>query len=58
MRDNYMREAQCTMRGCIGVVKVYWDNKGGFKDTECPTCKTLFEPYLETKMRLMKKIDE
>jgi hypothetical protein len=45
------------MKGCAGIIEAHWDNKGGFKETKCPICKTLFEPYLETRLRLMEVIE-
>jgi len=52
--DKDVRKVECVTQGCTGIIEAHWDNKNGFKNARCPICKTLFEPYLETRLRLMK----
>lgn len=56
--EEYIKKTKCIMKGCIGIVETHWDKKNGFKNANCPICKTLFEPYLETKLRLMEVMKE
>ena len=51
--EGYMKEITCIMGGCAGVVEIRWDNKNGFKIARCPDCGRIFEPYLETRLRLI-----
>ena len=51
--EKYKRKVECIMKDCTGIVEAHWNSKNGFKKASCPICKTLFEPYLETKLRLM-----
>ena len=52
--EKYIKKVDCIMQGCTGIVEAHWDNKNGHKNARCPVCKTLFEPYIETRLRLMK----
>ena len=52
--EKYKRKVKCIMKGCPGIVEVNWNDKHGFKNTNCPICKTLFKPYIETRLRLIK----
>ena len=57
MMEKYTREIKCIMKDCLGIVKTHWNDRRGFKNASCPVCKTLFEPYLETRLRLMEVLE-
>lgn len=53
--EKYIKKVNCIMKDCTGIVEAKLNKaEDGFKNTRCPTCKTLFEPYIETRLRLMK----
>ena len=55
---SYTRHIKCPMKGCKGTVEAFWKNsKEGFQRARCPNCKQLFEPYLQSRLRLM-EVDE
>ena len=51
--EKYKRKVECPMSKCVGIIETRWDNKKGFKIARCPDCGRLFEPYLETMLRLI-----
>jgi len=55
--EKYIRKINCIMKDCSGIVSVHWDNENGFKNATCPICKTSFETYIETRLRLIKTKD-
>ena len=51
--EGYKRKVKCIMKDCSGIVEVRWNNKNGFKIARCPDCGRIFEPYLETRLKLV-----
>lgn len=51
--EKIIRKVDCITKDCTGIIEALWDSKDGFEKTRCPICKTLFEPYIETRLKLM-----
>jgi len=52
---NYTKYIKCSTKRCKEILEISWDYNEGFKKVKCPSCKELFQPYLETKLKLMRK---
>ena len=52
--EQYTRKVKCPNTGCTRSLNIQWDVNKGFKNTRCPACKALFEPYIEIIIKFTK----